>query len=277
MPDVPDWQERVSRLVEALRSFRASNVFNQWDESAEPFDCENAAALRRSNLRAYLMARPRPRYVFIGEAPSWRGTRFSGIPMTSERILLGGFPARSASIVIPGAMGRRTSRSDANFPGCNPTNGLAEVAARRVWDTALAHGLAATDFVLWNAMPWHPHEEGKLLSNRASRKFTLEEREAGREFLREVLQGLYPSARPVALGKYGADQLLKAERRAVPHPADRRGAFDSELAGVLSSDTARHGVSAITSAMNRVCEAVAGQQDDFRAVAARRVLERVEW
>ena len=277
MPDVLNWQERVNRLVEGLRSFRASNVFNQWEESAQAFDCENAAAIRRSNLRAYLLARPRPRYVFIGEAPSWRGTRFSGIPMTSEQILLGGDPVRSANDVIPGAAGRRTSRSDVIDLPCNSKDGLAEKSATNIWSTALAHGLAATDFVLWNAMPWHPHEERKLLSNRASRTFTSEEREAGRTFLTEVLQGLYPSARSVALGKYSAGQLLKAECRAVPHPADRRGAFESEFAKVLSSDTPRYGENAITSAMNRVCEALPSRQDDFREVAARRVLERVEW
>lgn len=266
-----DWTEQVSQLVEALRRFRASNVFNQWEKTCRTFDCENAAAIRRNNLNAYLLARPCPQYVFVGEAPSWRGTRFSGIPMTSERILLGGPPARSVDDVIPGATGQRTSRPENSF------RGLAEKSATRVWKTSLEHGLAATDFVLWNAMPWHPHKIDDPLSNRASKELTAEEREAGKEFLIEVLRDLYPSAHSVALGDYSARQLLKAECRAVPHPAARRGTFESELTGVLSSDAAQEGGDGITLAMNRVCEAVGERRDDFREVAARRVLERAEW
>jgi len=277
MQDIRGWTEQVNQLVEALRDFQARNLFNQWEETAQDYDCVNAAAIRRSNLRAYLLARPRPRYVFIGEAPSWRGTRFSGIPMTSERILLGGHPVRSANDVIPGATGRRTSRPEVNYPHCSPTKELAERSATKMWKAALAQDLAATDFVLWNAMPWHPHNEGSPCSNRANRNFTLEEEKAGRQFLTEVLRGLYPSARSVALGEYGARQLLKAEYRAVPHPSERRGAFERGLAGVLSVDAAGDGGDGITLAMNRVCEAVGERRDYFREVATRHVLERVEW
>ena len=277
MPDVMGWNERVSQLVEALRGFRASNVFNQWQQSDPDYDCENAAAIRRSNLCAYLLARPRPQYLFIGEAPSWRGTRFSGIPMTSERILLGGLPAQSACDVIPGATGRRTSRADAEFRGCNVTGGLAEKSATRMWKAAFVQGLAATDFVLWNAMPWHPHNEDSRRSNRVSRNFNVKEEEAGRRILTKLLQELYPSVRRVALGDYGARLLLKAECRAAPHPAERRGAFEAELARVLTSDAARRGGDGITLAINLVCEAMEVQRNDFRELAARRVLERVEW
>lgn len=277
MPDALDWNERVSRLVENLRCFEASNVFNQWEATHREFDCEDAAAIRRSNLLAYLLARPRPRFVFVGEAPSWRGARFSGIPMTSERILLGGHPALPASDVLPGAEGRRTSRSDVEYPSCDRTGGITERTATGVWKTALAQGLAATDFVLWNAMPWHAHQGGKPLSNRTSQYFTSEEKREGRRFLRELLQGLYPSARSVALGEYSTCELLKAERRAVPHPSQRRGEFESEFARVLSCEAARHGGDGITLAMNRVCDEMEDRPDGFRDAAARDVLAHVEW
>ena len=87
-------------------------------------------------------------------------------------------------------------------------------------------------------MPWHPHKEDSPLSNRASQYFTPQEKEAGMRFLTEVLQELYPSARSVALGAYGACQLLKAECRAVVHPSERRGAFESQLARLLSANAA---------------------------------------
>ena len=278
MTNTLNWDEQVGELVEALRRFRAPNVFNQWDETDPDFDCDGAPAIRRNNLREYLRARPRPRYVFIGEAPSWQGTRFSGIPMTSERILLRKHPSLRSIEVIPGARGRRTSRTDVDYR-CRykMADGFPERSATRVWETIRDRHLGATDFVLWNAMPWHPHKNGTALSNRDSGKFTCEEMEAGRRFLCRVLHELYPSAHSIALGSYGARELLKAEGRAVPHPAERRGNFRGELSHMLSSDAARHSEDAITSAMNRVCESAGDHRDDFAETAARRVLARVEW
>lgn len=278
MTNTRDWDERVDRLLEALRDFRASSVFNQWDEPPSAFDCDDAPAIRRNNLREYLRARPRPRYLFIGEAPSWRGTRFSGIPMTSERILLRRHPSLRSIEVIPGAPGRRTSRTDANYPPhCNPADGLAESSATRLWETVRDCHLLPTDFVLWNAMPWHPLKNGTALSNRDSARFTCEEMEAARHFLRWVLHDLYPSVPSVALGNYGARELLKAECRAVSHPVERRGHFRDELSRMLSSGAARHREDGITSAMNRVCESAQNHGDNFGETAARRVLAHVEW
>ena len=278
MTETQDWDARVSYLVETLRRFRAHNVFNQWDETDPDFDCNDAPKIRRDNLREYLRTRPHPRYVFIGEAPSWRGTRFSGIPMTSERILLRKQPSLQSTEVIPGAQGRRTSRINGNYPKCNLIDGLAESSATRVWEASRDCRLSATDFVLWNAMPWHPRKEnGTALSNRDSGKFTCEEIEAGRHFLHCMLRDLYPSACSVALGDFGARELLMAENRAVPHPAERRGNFRGKLHRTLSSHAARHREDDITSAMNRVCQSVEDRRDNFGETAARRVLAHVEW
>lgn len=278
MPDAGDWNERVNRLVEALRRFRADRVFNQWDETDPDFDCTDASEIRRNNLRKYLLARPQPRYVFVGEAPSWRGTRFSGIPMTSERILLGLRAQPRPCDVIPDATGRRTSKSDAAYPKkCNPTDGLAERTATTVWKATGDCGLSPMDFVLWNALPWHPHEYGTVLSNRKSRKFTPKERQAGELFLSRVLRELYPSALPIAFGDYAACKIMEVECRAAPHPAERRGRFGSELRRLLSADASRQREDGITEAMDRVCAAADDRPNGFGEAAARRVLEHVEW
>ncbi|MDE0241963.1 MAG: hypothetical protein OXQ84_17520 [bacterium] len=131
--------------------------------------------------------------------------------------------------------------------------------------------------MLWNAMPWHPHKSGTVLSNRQSGTFTCEELEAGRHFLRWVLRELYPSASSIALGSFGARELLKTEHRAVSHPVERRGNFRHEFSQLLSSNAARHREDDIMSAMNRVCETTDDHRDDFGATAARHVLTQVEW
>ena len=65
----------------------AWQVFNPWrdhDERDGP-EPQEATRRRRANLEAYLEARTRSaRVMLMGEAPSHRGCRFSGIPFCSE-------------------------------------------------------------------------------------------------------------------------------------------------------------------------------------------------
>ena len=45
----------------------------------------------------------------------------------------------------------------------------------------------------------------------------------------------------------------------------------------LREYVARHAPDEVTEAMNRVCDQVGAEPDEFLAAAARRVLERVQW
>ncbi len=60
--------------------------------------------------------------------------------------------------------------------------------------------------------------------------------------------------------------------------AEREQRSRSELySTALREYVARHAPDEVTEAMNRVCDQVGDEPDEFLAVAARRVLERVEW
>lgn len=60
--------------------------------------------------------------------------------------------------------------------------------------------------------------------------------------------------------------------------AERERRSRSEVySAALREYVARHAPDDVTDAMNRVCDEVCEQSDPFVAVAARRVLERVEW
>src|SRR4029453_3076379 len=83
--------EVIDDFLRLLKKSPPGAVFNPWWQVDKENDADcNAPAIRRRHLRAYLRKRVSGvKLVLIGEALGYRGGRFSGIPMTSERILLG--------------------------------------------------------------------------------------------------------------------------------------------------------------------------------------------
>ena len=103
----------IRRLKGAPRN---SAVFNPWWESDTETDIGPAAPkMRRRQLAAYFAGRlGRAKIALVGEALGYQGGHFSGIAMTSERLLLGhkadaGIDPRD---VLPGLKPRRTSKPD---------------------------------------------------------------------------------------------------------------------------------------------------------------------
>jgi Uracil DNA glycosylase superfamily len=206
----------IERFIGLLKQSPSGAVFNPWWEVDKKNDVgRNAPSIRRKQLAAYLRKRVgKVKLVVIGEALGYRGGHFSGIPMTSERILLGkkkdnGIePEHVFSSIKP----RRTS----NPQKC--PDGFSEPTATIVWGSLLRLGLKPEQFVLWNAFPWHSFDPRRgMLSNRMPNK---SERSAGLAVLKAFLD-LFPCDEIVALGNVAASQLkeLNVECQGVRHPA----------------------------------------------------------
>src|SRR5687768_7968800 len=78
------------RFVDDLAAVELSTpAFNQYARGGA---LASANALRRRNLGLYLenLLERKPSTILIGEAPSYRGGRLTGIPFVSESILLQG-------------------------------------------------------------------------------------------------------------------------------------------------------------------------------------------
>src|SRR5881398_3377546 len=107
--------KEIDDFLRLLKESPSGAVFNPWWQVDEQNDVgRNAPGIRRKQLRAYLRKRlDKARLVVIGEALGYRGGHFSGIPMTSERILLE--KKKDAGIepndVFSGIAPRRTSKS----------------------------------------------------------------------------------------------------------------------------------------------------------------------
>ena len=227
-------RNQFDEFLRLLKRSPSGAVFNPWwDVDSENDVGRNAPGIRRKQLRAYLRERfGKAKLAIIGEALGYRGGHFSGIPMTSERILLGKQPdivaalCERRNLLLPADDGgrrpplqilsdikpRRTSKPEKR------TYGFSEPTATIVWGTLLKIGVLPDEFVLWNAFPWHSFDPRRgLLSNRMPNK---SERAAGLPVLKAFLE-LFPCDQVVALGKIAGAQLeqLGVNAHCVRHPA----------------------------------------------------------
>jgi hypothetical protein len=208
--------QRVDQFLTLLKKSPTGPIFNPWWQTDSLNDIGPIAPpIRRRQLREYLSSRLGSASVaIIGEALGYRGGHFTGIAMTSERILLGGkeLPFASRDLILPGIMPRRTSKAE------KCSSGFSEPTATIVWSALAEAGLGRLEFVLWNAFPWHSFAPRiGMLSNRMPTKL---EREAGLPVLRQFLS-LFSFRRVIALGKIASEQLQKLGVPAdcVRHPA----------------------------------------------------------
>jgi hypothetical protein len=206
----------IERFIRLLKKSPDRAVFNPWWQVDKENDVDhNAPAIRRRHLRAYLRKRfGKAKFVVIGEALGYRGGHFSGIPMTSERILLG---KKRDGGITPEQVFSSIKPCRTSMPKECP-NGFSEPTATIVWSSLLGLGLKPEQFVLWNAFPWHSFDPRRgMLSNRMPTK---KEQSAGLSVL-EAFLGLFPCDEIAALGNVASSQLekLNIESHRVRHPA----------------------------------------------------------
>lgn len=203
-----------ARFLQLLQAVPAMpKVCNPWKDYVEGVDLmPEAPTQRAAHLQAYLSARVgKAKVLLIGEAPGYQGCRFSGIAMTSERMLLGNHEIPASAVFGDEIERRRTSGPAAG----QPAQGAAEPTATIVWKLMRQLGYAPDTFVFWNSFPFHPYKAVDLpMTNRAP---TPAERVVTAHIL-PAMQALYPDATVVAVGRI-AQASLPAGTPAVRHPA----------------------------------------------------------
>jgi hypothetical protein len=202
--------KQLESFLQLLKHSPGGPVFNPWWQVDVEHDIGlEAPLIRREQLCAYLLARLRTaQLALVGEALGFRGGHFTGIPMTSERILLGGKGDFSSCEILPEMKPRRTSKAETS------RNGFAEPTANIVWNTMLKLGVPARRFVLWNVFPWHAfNPQVGMLSNRTPTNWELD---VGAPVLQSFLK-LFRCRQVVALGRLSAAHLPDATR--MRHPA----------------------------------------------------------
>ena len=168
----------AKRLVKTLPS-GVAGLFNPWQDCC-PHDAAGNGPVEKLN-RLALHLDCNPEFILAGEAPGYQGCRYSGIALTSERLLGEGAIPR-----IPALTGRLSTR---RLP-------FSEPSATIVWKTLHRLGIEERT-ILWNAMQLHPHRTDNLWSNRTP---TPSEISLGEPALRILIEA-FPNAKIIAVGK----------------------------------------------------------------------------
>lgn len=136
-------------FVAALSAIRLAGVFNPYRDRCGVHDLANAPALRRANLRAYLMATEALEVdtIWMGRDLGYRGGRRTGLALTDELRLT------EFARAYPGVSLSKATRGPA----------VAERTAAEIWEVLCR---LARPPLLWNVFPFHPHEPGDPLTNR---------------------------------------------------------------------------------------------------------------
>ena len=180
--------EHLIRFIEDLAATEVtSNVFNQYSYEYE----ENA--IRRDNLLIYLkqMSTLRPRVILVGEAPGYRGCRLTGVPFSSEYLL------------INNMKGMKLFGKDKGYKLPIDTDKLLkESTATIAWETFIKYDVKVLG---WNAFPFHPYKEGNRESNRTPLK---KELLIGEKALTEIIK-LFNIEKVIAMGNKAEESLNK--------------------------------------------------------------------
>ena len=208
-----------------------SPVFDPWWEvDPENDKSPSGPLIRRRQLKHYLsLRRGKARLLLLGEALGYQGGHFTGIAMTSERILLknSNHPLLNEVNVLDGLEIKRTSKEEIKVLG------FSEPTATIVWRVMLEAGLESEQFIIWNAFPWHPHRKGDLLSNRTP---TENEIARGLPFIKRLIDS-YDFELIVAVGNKASAILNIAgiEHSHVRHPANGGAKkFATQMQALLS-------------------------------------------
>ena len=211
-------KKALGHFIDMLRHHaNRDGIFNPWRQVDKEHDVgRHAPAIRRRQLFQYLMERKSALYLLHGEALGYQGGHFTGIPMTSERILLGGHKSRGIlpeHVFSPSALEpRRTSRPD------QKRQGFTEPTATIVWEQIVHSGKNPKSFILWNAFPWHPYSpDSGMLSNRTPHS---DEIETGDSFLIQLVK-MSGVKEILALGEKAQEQAhrLGIDSIKLRHPA----------------------------------------------------------
>lgn len=192
--------KKFEDFVEELAKTKVTpNVYNQYSHEYEE------SQIRRNNLLIYLkqMHKLQPKIMLVGEAPGYRGCRLTGVPFSSEFLLMNNMEGMD---LFGKDKGYRLIEEKDKLPK--------EATATIIWETLLKYDIMALS---WNAFPFHPHKKDNDQSNRMPLK---KELLIGEKPLLQMIE-MFSIQKVVAVGNKANENLNKLgiPCHKVRHPA----------------------------------------------------------
>lgn len=190
----------LKEFIENIANIQVTpNVYNQYDYSSK------ANEIRRNNLLIYFkkIYKLNPKVLFVGEAPGYRGCRLTGIPFTSEHLLMNNMNGMNF-------FGKKAGYKLA----CEKDKLMKEATATIIWETLIKYHILPLS---WNSFPFHPYKSGVSESNRTPLK---KELLIGEKPLLEIIK-IFNIHHIIAIGRKAEGSLKKLNIPAhyVRHPA----------------------------------------------------------
>ncbi|MDF4194206.1 uracil-DNA glycosylase, partial [Bacillus amyloliquefaciens] len=208
----------IDKLIKELKAYNTKNksVFNPWTDFDSNCDFSSSAPkIRENNLKEYLnflKSRRKVKLIIVAEAMGYKGGKFTGIPLTSERLLLN----KHRYVKVGGF-------TKSNFHQTSiKSNGFSEPTSTILWDLINSNNINIDEFLLWNIFPFHPYKRYNKCSNRTPLSSEIEE---GGYYLKLILK-IWPQVSIVGIGKKSQNYLTRhrIEHHQVTHPANGRKA-----------------------------------------------------
>lgn len=216
-------KNKINKLIVDLKSYQSTlNVFNQWRDYDEEYDISpKAPSIRLKQLEMFLHGRiPNAKYLLVAEATGYQGGKFTGVPLTSERILLDNHSKiRSSSILKNIEVMRTSNPNSSKIKEIQRRLGFTEPTATIVWGEIIKSNVSSYEILTWNTFPFHPFNQNRgSLSNRTPK---LEELEIGSQYIKKLVK-LCPNITVVSIGAHSARTLNKLgiQNIQVTHPAN---------------------------------------------------------
>lgn len=192
----------IASFIKALKKHPGSDEFDNLYRGNS-----HLSRLRRENLHIYLtlMQKLSPRLMLVGEAPGYKGCKLTGVPFSSENLLM-----KEESHPVFGVQ---------HLYRCLPTHKTLEKenSAKMVWEELDKYEEIP---LIWNIFPYHPHQKDQAHSNRAPR---VGEIRLGQVFVEKLIR-MFPITHIAAVGRKAHKGLSELdlgprELRYLRHPS----------------------------------------------------------
>lgn len=200
----------IDAFVDSLAEFDGKDLFNPWRNTTDTDISPQMPQIRQNLLKQHLSCAT-PRLIIVNDALNYYGSRQTGVPLTSEYLVLN----------------HRIPRLSCDHRMTNTPNMFNDPSAGFFWQLLHRHSLAERT-LCWDLLPFQPYRPSTGL-NRTPKP---DELDVGMAWIDELLRA-FAGTPVLAVGARVRDELKKlGVRDAINTPHPSRGGVPKTKAAI---------------------------------------------